>query len=175
MNMDIIAEDNSDIVVIKAVTLSLLAPHRIGFKRFVGKGCGRVRSKCRAWAENLVRQGCLWVTVVHDLDKRNECELRQELELVIAGARSRASVVLLPKQEIEAWLLYDAAAIAMAFNESKHPKLRHNPESLDDPKGYLGDIVWKHYRKDYINTDHNEAIAKYVDVSLLKRSPSFAP
>jgi hypothetical protein len=58
MKMGIIAEDDSDVAVLRELTLSLLKPSRIGFKHFVGHGCGKLRRKCRAWACNLVRQGC---------------------------------------------------------------------------------------------------------------------
>jgi hypothetical protein len=175
MKMGIIAEDNSDVAVIQEITLSLLKPCRIGFKHFVGNGCGKLRRKCAAWAKNLVARGCPWIAVVHDLDERNAGLLRSELNNAIAPARAKAKVVLLPKHEIEAWLLYDAAAIAAAFNETHCPKLPGNPELLADPKRYLGDLIWKKYRKDYLNTVHNKLIAKCINVSLLRRSGSFLP
>ena len=113
--------------------------------------------------------------MVHDLDVHNESELRNRLEASIAPSRARASVVLIPKREIEAWLLYDEKAIASAFREQKAPVLPGNPESLQDPKKYLRDLVWKSYRKSYLNTLHNPIIAKHISVGLLKRCNSFSP
>lgn len=175
MSIGIIAEDDSDVVVIKALTLALLKPKKIGFKRFVGHGCGKLRRKCRAWADNLVRQGCHWIVVAHDLDEYNETKLHAELNTSIADARAKATVVLIPRREIEAWLLYDAQAIAQAFSERKKPQLPHDPELVPDPKKYLGELVSKEYDKEYLNTKHNELIAKHVDVARLKKSKSFAP
>jgi len=175
MKMGIIAEDDSDVAVVRELTLSLLKPRRIGFKRFVGNGCGKLRRKCRAWAENLVLQGCPWVAIVHDLDVHNERKLRAELTSAIAAVRMQANVILIPKREIEAWLLYDAGAIAAALNERRRPRLPGNPETLTDPKRFLGKLVWMCYHKDYLNTIHNELIAKHINVSLLKKSGSFAP
>jgi hypothetical protein len=175
VTMGIIAEDDSDVAVIRAVTLSLLRPHAIGFKKFVGNGCGKVRRKCGAWARNLVEQGCSWIVAVHDLDVHDEVTLRAELSEAIATAAAKVSVVLIPKRQIEAWLLYDGTAIAAAFNESRRPPLPGNPESLLDPKKHLRDLVWRRYRKDYLNTVHNAVIAKHIDVSLLRPSSSFAP
>jgi hypothetical protein len=175
MKIGIIAEDDSDVAVVRAVTLSLLKPHNIGFKWFVGNGCGKLKRKCGAWAQNLVRQGCPWIIVVHDLDVYDERQLRIQLNEAIVHARAKVSVVLIPKREIEAWLLYDSKAIAVAFNENKQPKLPGNPESLLDPKKHLRNLIWKKYRKDYLNTVHNARIAKCIDVSLLKRSMSFSP
>jgi hypothetical protein len=175
VKIGIIAEDDSDVAVLREVTLALLKPHRIGFKQFVGDGCGKLRRKCAAWARNLVQQGCPWIVVVHDLDVQDERELHASLTDAIAPARAKASVVLIPKREIEAWLLYDGRAIAAAFNENRPPRLPGKPESLLDPKKHLRDLIWTKYRKDCLNTVHNPMIAKHIDVSLLKPSASFAP
>jgi len=175
VKIGIIAEDDSDVAVVREITLSLLRPHRVGFRPFVGHGCGKLRRKCEAWARILVRQGCLCITVVHDLDTHDEGRLRSKLTAAIAPAGARASVVLIPKREIEAWLLYDGAAIAAAFKETREPTLPGNPEALLDPKKYLRDLIWKMYRRDYLNTEHNARIAGRVNVSLLRRSNSFAP
>jgi hypothetical protein len=123
----------------------------------------------------LVREGCNWIVVAHDLDDYNEAKLHAELSASIADAGAQVTVVLIPRREIETWLLYDAQAIAKAFNERDKPQLPHDPELLPDPKGYLGELVSKEYDKDYLNTKHNELIAKHVDVARLKKSKSFAP
>jgi len=175
MKMGIIAEDDSDVAVIREFTLSLLKPHNIGFKRFIGNGCGKLQRKCGAWATTLVRQGCRWIILLHDLDTHDERRLRTQLTLAIDPARAKASVVLIPKREIEAWLLYDANAIAAAFNETRRPRVPGNPESLLDPKKHLRDIIWVKYHKEYLNTIHNARIAKHIDVSFLSKSASFAP
>jgi hypothetical protein len=175
MKIGIIAEDDSDVGVLREITLTLLKPNAVGFSRFVGDGCGKLRRKCGAWARNLVQQGCPWIVVVHDLDVYNEQQLRADLTRAIAPAQAKDSVVLIPKREIEAWLLYDALAIATAFREKKRPRLPGHPESLSDPKKHLRDLVRKLYRKEYLNTIHNPKIAKHIDVTFLKRSGSFAP
>lgn len=175
MKIGIIAEDDSDVAVISEITLTLLRPRVVGFRRFVGGGCGKLRRKCGAWATILVKQGCPWIAVVHDLDEYDEAKLRADLEEAIAPARARVSVVLIPKREIEAWLLYDSHAIASAFRERRDPKTPGQPESLSDPKKYLRHLVHKCYRKEYLHTVHNAQIAKHIDTSHLTRSPSFAP
>jgi hypothetical protein len=175
MTVGIIAEDDSDVAVIKEITLKILKPHRVGFKKFVGDGCGKLRRKCAAWAANLVQQGCRWLVVVHDLDTNNEAKLRAHLAGAISPAGAEQHVVMIPRREIEAWLLYDGDAIAGAFRESRRPKLPSDPESLDDPKKHLRNLVWTSYRKDYANTVHNAQIARNIDLCYLKGSRSFAP
>jgi hypothetical protein len=113
--------------------------------------------------------------LVHDLDVYNEKELRAMLEAATRTAGARAKVVLIPKREIEAWLLYDGQAIATAFNAAQLPHLPGNPESIADPKKHLRDLVWKKYRKEYVNTIHNAQIAHRINTALLRESASFSP
>lgn len=175
MKIGIIAEDDSDVAVIKEITLKLLRPHAVRFKKFVGDGCGKIQRKCASWAINLVLQECRWIAVVHDLDTNREEELRACLTRCVSSANAEAHVVVIPKREIEAWLLYDRIAIAAVFQKGKYPRLPGNPESLADPKKHLRDLVWKTYRKDYLNTVHNSKIARNIDLARLDGCPSFAP
>lgn len=175
MNIGIIAEAGSDVAVIKEITLRLLNPYPVGFKSFVGSGCGKLRRKCAAWAANLVQRGCRWIAVVHDLDTNDELELRTHLTRAVASAQAQAHVVVIPKREIEAWLLYDARAIATVFREGKQLRLPGNPESLRDPKKHLRDLVQSTYGKEYLTTIHNPKIAKNINLANLDRCRSFAP
>lgn len=171
----VIAEDDSDVAVIREITVKLLRPRPMGFRKFVGGGCGKLRRKCGAWARILVRQGCPWIVVVHDLDFYDQTTLRDELTEAIGPANPRVSVVLIPKHEIEAWLLYDRNAIARAFHEQHSPQLPGDPESIRDPKKFLTGLIWQKYRKEYLNTVHNELIARHIEVRLLGQCSSFAP
>jgi hypothetical protein len=165
----------SDVAVIREITLSLLRPRKVGFKRFLGHGCGKICRKCAAWAEALVLSGCPWIAVIHDLDEYNETELRTRLEQSLKTVKVRTSVVLIPKKEIEAWLLFDDQAIASAFNERATPRLPGNPESLSDPKKFLEKLVWKTYKKYYVNTIHNAMIARAIRPPKLRNCVSFTP
>ena len=175
MTIGIIAENDSDVAVMKEITPTSLKPHRVGFRKFVGHGGGKVQCKSKAWAENLVQQGCRWIALIHDLDTNDEAKLRAHLEAAVSLVNAEARVVVIPKREIESWLLYDGSAIAAAFRQAKQPKLPSDPESLADPKKHLRDLVWRTYRKDYLITVHNPKIAEKIDLSLLQRSESFAP
>jgi hypothetical protein len=113
--------------------------------------------------------------VVHDLDQNDVGRLFAELNAAIAPAHPRASIVLIPKREIEAWLLYDANAIARAFRQNQHLPLPGNPETLPDPKKHLQTLVERRYSKNYLNTVHNELIAKHIAINALRRCASFRP
>lgn len=175
MNIGIIAEDDSDVHVVIELTRQLFGSRHIGCKKFVGHGCGKIRHKCRLWVQNLAEAGCEWIVVVQDLDGKNESALRAELARIVSYARvSCLSFILIPKQEIESWLLYDKRAIGMVFDRQNCDlKLPGDPESIEHPKEFLCKLVWRKFKKRYINTIHNERIAKGIDVRKLKRSRSF--
>ncbi len=173
MNLGIIAEDDSDVAVVKELTKQMVAPRRLGFKRFIGNGCGKIRRKSHAWAENLVRQGCRWVVLVHDLDEFEERALRRVLEATMQDLRATATIVLIPIREIESWLLYDSHALRQAFGGRRNPRLPGDPETLLDPKRTLGELVWRNFRREYVNTVHNESIARHIDTRRLCRARSF--
>ncbi len=51
----VIAEEQNDIDVLYQYTCKIIPENSFSFLRFVGHGCGKLRKKCRAWAENLLK------------------------------------------------------------------------------------------------------------------------
>lgn len=174
LKMGVIAEEMNDIEVLYELTAKIIRENSFSFKHFIGHGCGTLRRKCRAWAENLTQRGCTLLVVIHDLDKRNESELRKELEAAIEGLKFRQSVVLIPIEEIEAWLLCDPNAIQSVFNMRKVPSIPARPERISDPKEFLSALVMKNSKSRYLNTIHNRKIAAQLALdSIVRRCPSF--
>jgi len=175
MKIGLIAEDKSDIDILKEIALKVIPSRKVGYKGKVGKGCGKLKRKCQAYADNLIRQGCSWIVLVHDLDQCDVATLRGELEKAISTIDEKIRVVIIPVRTIESWLLYDPRAIALAFNESRTPSLPGMPESLSDPEKRLKDIIWKTFRKRYLNTVHNARIAHYINLTQLRKARSLLP
>ena len=134
MKIGIIAEDQTDIDVLYKLTCKVIKENSFSFKRFIGRGCGKLRRKCSAWAQNLLLQGCQHLVVLHDLDCCNEDELRAELTHAIRDLAYKTKIVLIPVKEIEAWLLVDSTSLREVFGMRRSPKLPNNPELLGDPK-----------------------------------------
>lgn len=175
VRIGVIAEEHSDIDVLYEITCKLTSENNFSFSRFVAHGCGKLRRKCRAWSQNLVRRGCSHLVVIHDLDNNDECCLRKELEGTVSGIAFTSHLILIPVYEIEAWLLCDPLALKQTFGMSKTPKVPVHPETVRDPKEHLRDIVWKNCKKHYINTIHNEKIARTITIERLSVCPSFSP
>ena len=177
MRIGVIAEDYSDLAVLYQLTNKLIESRRFSFKhKFIAHGCGILRRKCKAWAENLLQRGCKHLIVLHDLDTYSESELRKELERYIRGIGFKAYLILIPIREIEAWLLVDPSALQKAFGMSKLPKVPNTPELIVDPKKKLREIVWKNAEKRYANNVHNSKIAELIQIGKLNRKcRSFQP
>lgn len=175
MKIGVIAEEDNDIDVLYGFTCKLIDEKSFSIKKFVGHGGGKVRSKCTAWADDLIRRGCTYLVVLHDLDERVLSVLSKELSDSIAHASYNATIILIPVREMEAWLLTDPRALKKVFGLSKEPKLPGNPETLLDPKKRLTEIIWKGGKKRYINTIHNKKIAMAMSIAKAKTCKSFCP
>jgi len=174
VRVGVIAEEGNDVEVLYEFSCKLVPENSFRFKKFVGHGCGTLRRKCRSWARNLVESGCTHLVVLHDLDARDEEALRNDLEAAIGDLPFSAHVILIPIQEIEAWLLCDAMALRRVFHMNKTPRVPQHPESISSPKEYPRNLVWKSCRKRYLHTIHNKRVAREADIDRLEACPSFA-
>jgi hypothetical protein len=172
----IIAEDDSDVICLKILIQRIIPSQNICVKKFVGKGCGKIKRKCNAWANQLSLRGCKVLFVVHDLDFNNINDLRLSLKKSLEPSPIKKHLICVPIQEMEAWLLSDPEAIKLSLNLSKAPNVKGRPEEINSPKEYLGEIIAKasNNEKIYINTKHNEKIVCNISIDKIQANcPSF--
>jgi hypothetical protein len=172
----VIAEDESDVNTAR-VLIKRICGHQLGVKHFCGHGCGRIKSKCRGWAEELRRRGCTFLILLHDRDSRRLEELSAELDSVLKDCAIAEHLLCIPVEELEAWLLSDPQAIAQALGLDKPPKIPINTELISSPKEFLQKLVRKasNGQKIYVHTRHNEKVAGYLRLDRAQRCPSFVP
>ncbi|MET0107227.1 MAG: DUF4276 family protein, partial [Sedimenticola sp.] len=144
-------------------------------KKFVGNGCGKLRSKCGSWASMLSKLGCEHIMIFHDRDRNDEKDIRHIIETKVCKVDYPNSIIVIPVEELEAWLLADAKAIKVAFNLKKAPKKIGNCEAIESPKEFLRDVVWNIGKKRYLNTMHNKKIAEHSNISNFLRCKSYRP
>lgn len=169
----IIAEDSSDVEVFKRIIVKYIPDNRFSTQKFVGSGCGKIKSKCGVWTKSLISSGCDFVVVVHDLDRNAEVSLRKLLVGMIDAAYKDVAIVVIPTEELEAWLLSDIEAVRKVFSIKKPIKQPKGCESIISPKEYLRDLVRSSERKVYVNAIHNVRIAENMCVSKLRNCVSF--
>lgn len=169
----VIAEDKSDVEVVTEILAKYMARNTFSVKHFVGNGCGKVKLKCDSWYRLLFARGCEHVFLFHDLDRNDEAQLRKSLEKKLPSKDYPNSLIVIPIEELEAWLLSDAEAIQHVFSLPKKPKKIVNCESVASPKEHLADLVWLNDKKRYVNTIHNKRISEHISLENLKRCSSF--
>lgn len=169
----VIAEDASDVEVITEILAKYMVRNTFSVKSMIGHGCGRIKQKCDSWSRLLFKRGCEHVFLFHDLDRDNECNLRKLLEKKLSPQEVPNSLIVIPIEELEAWLLSDTKAIQYVFSLPKCPKKISNCESVSSPKEHLAKMVLSGGKR-YVNTIHNKKISERVSLENLKRCPSYA-
>lgn len=169
----VIAEDDSDVDVIAEILAKYMVKNTFSVKSMVGHGCGKIRQKCDSWSRLLFKRGCEHVFLFHDLDRDNEADLRKLLEKKLSPKVTPNSLIVIPIEELEAWLLSDTEAIQHVFSLPKRPKKISNCESVTSPKEHLAKMVWLSGGKRYVNTIHNKKISERVSLENLKRCSSY--
>ena len=172
----LIVEGKSDSDVVKAIMQKIVLPKHFKILSVHAGGCGKIKSKCRGWAENLRRRGCKALFLIQDLDNKDSRALSKQLEDSLDPSPISPHAIIIPTQMIEAWLLSDGAALQYVFDLPTAPETL-NPESIFDPKAKLRDIVFisSGKRRRYINTIHNARIASALNINKVRNCHSFKP
>lgn len=171
----VIAEDKSDVEVVEALLSKYVSKNKFSIKRFVGDGCGKLKNKCDSWTKMLFASGCHHVFVFHDRDRETEFELRKLLDKKLPKELFPRSLIVIPIEELEAWLLSDPVALKEVFNLPKVPKAIADCEAVPSPKEFLERLIWSIGKKRYVNTMHNRKIAERVSLESLVKCSSYIP
>jgi hypothetical protein len=174
----VIAEDDCDVELVKVFIHRLTGDCKIGIRRSVGHGCGKIHRKCNAWANNLKQRDCSTLVLIHDLDQNEHNTLMDDIKKALSPCPIAHHLICIPIQEIEAWLLSDPVGIQSAMGLYNTPNIKGLPETINSPKEYLGELIFRssNKEKEYINTKHNVIIAKEISIDAVKnRCPSFIP
>lgn len=174
----ILGEDDSDFETLKVLIRRLANDDKTPVK---GKGFGGHAKLLKdGWKilEQMAMLGCTRFVIAHDADQKPVREIERELvEKIIKPSGVTACVCLLvPVQEIEAWLLADLSAASKIFKGWK-PADMPNPETIRSPKEYLEKLSRQGNGKPrYVHATHNPAMARHVCLGKIsKNCPSFRP
>lgn len=176
-SIGIIAEDESDFFSLRILIRRIAKNDHIDMKKFLGKGCGKIKRKCNAWAYQLMKKGCSLLIILHDLDSNNLDDLKQKISNALEPNPFKKHLIFIPIQELEAWFLSDPDAIKKGVNLKKNPNIKGLPEYINSPKEYLSKVIdiASKGEKIYNNTKHNEKIASVLSISKAKKCSSFIP
>ena len=175
----ILGEDDSDIQTLKVLIRQLVGDEQLPIRGKGFDGCGKLLKDGWKFLKTLPELGCTRFIIAHDADQRDTNKVKRELiDKIIkpSGVKTSICLLLVPVQEIEAWLLADIEAVSNIFKQWQ-PKPELNPESIVHAKEHLeklGRLAGGRPR--YLPATHNPQLAKHIDLTKVsKRCPSFRP
>lgn len=178
----ILGEDNSDVDTLKVLIRRLHDKNNLQKTRIAGtgyQGAGELLKKGARGLKALSSQGCTRFIVARDADQKDIQELHAEVvgKIINPSKITGLICIVIPVQEIEAWLLADLCKAVNTFPSWTPSKDITNPESISKPKEEIIRLISKPNGKSlYNHTAHNQKLAEHISLELLaKRCPSFKP
>lgn len=175
----ILAEDRSDADTLKVIVrrLSTVQNVRVVAKGF--GGCGELCRKAGAFLKDFESQGITKVVICHDADGPDPAAAEAKVRQALARRRvtlGHSGKIIVPVQELEAWLIADEVAIATAI-PSFRLRAVMQPERQSSPKEWLiNESMRGRSRPLYVPTMFNPRVAAFLDFQKLSaKCPSFRP
>ncbi|PPD48261.1 MAG: hypothetical protein CTY16_06025 [Methylobacter sp.] len=176
----VIAEDTNDFACLKVLIRRLANDKSIVIKGKGYMGCGEMLNKGKRDLQNYAKQGCTKFIICYDKDRESKQKRYEDvITKIIKPANLKKAhnliCILIPTEEIEAWILADIKAIAKIIPTWQPTQEFHQPETVISPKEHLTRLSRDHRSKPlYIYTLHNEKVLEHVDLDIVKKKcPSF--
>ena len=179
----VIAEAVSDIDCLKILIRRLANNKSISIE---GKGygsCGDMLNKGAALLKSYCKQKEFRKFIVC-YDRDNEGSSQKRYEQVISKIITPSGIkkpenlicILIPTEEIEAWILADVQAISKVFSSWETEKEFLHPETIISPKEKLKRLINADKpRPLYSGTKDNEKIVNFLNLDVVKKKcPSFS-
>ena len=134
-----LGEDDSDIQTLRVLIRRLANDETLPIRGKGFDGCGKLLKDGWKFLKTLPELGCTRFIIAHDADQRDTNKVKRELiDKIIkpSGVKTSICLLLVPVQEIEAWLLADIEAVSNIFKQWQ-PKPELNPESIVHAKEHL--------------------------------------
>jgi len=173
----VLAEDKSDAETLAALIRRILEDDRLSVAQKGFGGCGQLRNKAESHIVRFRRDGCTHFLICHDADGVDPTEIRRRVRGAISASLAwseKTHAIIVPVQEIEAWMIADEKAVASTIPSLSIPRTAH-PETIRRPKEWLVDASRKGNSKPlYAPAIFNPKVAKALDVDKVAgKCPSF--
>lgn len=173
----ILAEDSSDAETLRVLVRRLAGNPKLPIKSKDFDGCSALLRKASRELELFHRLGCRRFVVCADSDSHDPGPRLKELEEAVHGCGVAPVCLVVPVQELEAWILADVQAVRKVITSWIDDKALDfpNPEGIKDPKEHLERTIRnKTARPPYSHATHNPRVADHLNLEQLKRKcPSF--
>ena len=178
MKFAVLAEDKSDVEALRILVRRLSGIPSLSVTGKGFEGCAKLRRKLASHMRNFARDGVSHFIVCHDSDFNQPQSVKAQIEAIIkAGCASISKYsIIVPVQEIEAWVIADEVAIRKVIQTMRIKAVLH-PERIDSPKQWLEKTSRvAGTRPRYEHTIHNHIVFSNADLNkIAERCPSFRP
>ncbi|WP_157662021.1 DUF4276 family protein [Burkholderia ubonensis] len=173
----VIGEHQSDVDTLANIVKRLCGNERVTIKGKGFNGSGELLKRGASQLQLFRDLRCEKFIACYDSDGCNPEERRQELIREVfkpSGISVENCVAVIPVNMIESWILADLDAISNVIKFWPLGKGVPNPEGVRFPKKHIEDLSEKNHRPRYNHATMNAAIAKYLNLDLVRRKcPSF--
>lgn len=178
MSIAVLAEDRSDaLALVTLVKRISRIPNCTVLQKGFG-GCGQLRRKSCRIMEELSLRGATRFIICHDSDDSDPAEIKAKVRAaLVRNGRSRFDYeIVVPVQELEAWIVADSDAIRPVI-PSLWIRNVDAPERMPRPKEWLREESRRGRSKPiYVPTIHNCKVVNFIDLDKLEQKcPSFRP
>jgi len=175
----IIGEDPSDVSTLKVLIKRIANDESLSIKAKGYAGCAEMlRKGAKQIAIFANDYDCQRFVVCYDCDNGDPNERHKEVTIKIVEKCAAKGIycILIPIQELEAWILADIAAVSHVF-KGWNPDEITNPEAIKDPKEHLEKLSRTSNRRPrFSHATHNEVVARHLDLQkVANKCPSFRP
>ena len=175
----VIGEGESDAQMLKVLIRRISNNKSLAVLAIDFGGCGDILRKGAAQLRSFANTGCSKFVVCHDADGPDpQPKRRLVLERVVVPSKCENCCILIPVQEIEAWILADIDNVARYVAPSwVQLPFVGNPESEEKPKKTLERLSRQsNKRPRYAHAVDNLQIAKHINWQRVQsRCNSFRP
>lgn len=173
----VVGEDRSDVEAIKVIIKRVANQSNLTVKTKGYSGCGELLRKGAKHLRMFADLGLTHFIVCYDADRENPTDRREQAQQkIVQPSGVKNSCIVVPVQELEAWILADLSAVTNILS-SWTPASHSNPESVNDPKEHIEKLSRAANQKPrYSHATHNSKVMQHVDLNIVyKRCPSFRP
>ena len=172
----VLGEDRSDADTLRVLIRRIAGNPSLSVKAKGYDGCGQLLCKGQRDLDEFLNDGYDRFVVAYDADREDPAMRLAQTRSMVNRSRVayEACCVVVPVEELEAWLLADVAAVSARWPDWR-PNPIANPERVPAPKEHLEKLSRNSERRPrYSHAVHNPWFASEVDLGLVeKKCPSF--
>ena len=172
----VLGEDTSDVKMLQVFIRRLAGDRSIKMRCKGFSGCANLLKDGTNVLRAMLDLGCSRFVVCYDADGPDPADHKEKVmsRIVRPAGVTDNCCVLVPVQEIEAWILADIESITRIFS-SWRPVAISNPEAIERPKEHLKTLS-RAFGIRYDHVVYNERVAAHLNLqTVCGKCPSFRP